>query len=132
MSLGEVLSQHPMLLYVIIPSAAGLGLFLVIFIIGCAKSGLGFWGYLAEIDMSYPIKPNSRLMYHKLAAVSDAHDTAQDRLSGVTEELKLINGKLERLAKEVPGEAITEVQQELEGVLNQLEKSNVTPFRRRQ
>jgi hypothetical protein len=82
--------------------------------------------------MAYPIKPNSRLMYHKLVNVSDANDHAQERLSQVSEDLKAIKGKLEKLARDIPGEGLAEVQSDIVDVLNELERgSNVTPIRTR-
>jgi hypothetical protein len=128
MTFNEVFSQYPLILIVVIPTVAGIAILVGLFVTGFMRSGESFWGYLATVDEAYPIKPNSRLMYHKLAHVSDLHDTAESRLVLVTEQLNVINGQLEELVREIPNEQkIVEVKEGVAEVLISIQGSdNVT------
>lgn len=126
----EVLQQNPMILVVVLPTVLGAVTFIGFVVLDQRQSQLKFWHYLAEADLAYPIKPNSRLMYAKLRSVSDAHDHANRQLNEVASELQAIHVKLQEMSKRNP--ELSEVQEDVAGVLGRLQpESNVTPFRAR-
>lgn len=124
MSLSTLLNDYPTVYLVIAPVAMGALLVIFLFFKGYRDSKLNFWVYLSERDMEYPIKPNSRLMYHRLGNVSTANDDAKIKLVEVTSKLETIKDSLQELSARMPTEtAVDDVTAQVNDALSLLEPS---------
>ena len=104
---------------------------LLMFLIGARKSKRGFWAYVAHLDASYPIKPNSRSMYRKLSSVSNnvsaSHSANQELLDNLATETRAIRAQLQEVMKDAPLPRLKPVVQSVEELLAQLKEAGGEP-----
>lgn len=123
MALITYIQNNPTMWLLIVPMVLGLLGVAAMVLNDLRHSGRPFWQFLAEMDADYPIKPNSKSMYHKLASISDAHDEAHEKLELVAGKLQDINSKLEELGSKNP--AVRAVQEDIAQLLGAVNEPNV-------